>query len=179
VDELGWLDEHMARLADGDRSAVEPLFAALWAPVHGYCERALGSGADADDAAQQALEKIFAQVARYDRRRRALPWVIEVVIWECRTVRRRRQRARTVPLDRGDEMPTTAASPEEVVVTKDLVARAWATLAHLSEADREVLRATFAGDVEGPAEVSGAAMRKRRERAIGRLRAAWRKHYGH
>src|SRR5437016_4727352 len=55
VDDLAQLDQQMALLADGDRSAIEPLFRALWSLVHAYCQRALGAGADADDAAQQAL----------------------------------------------------------------------------------------------------------------------------
>src|ERR1017187_5865902 len=66
-DELQELDRQMALLADGDRSAIEPLFRALWPVIQGCCKRALGDGADADDAAQQAMEKIFNEASRYDR----------------------------------------------------------------------------------------------------------------
>ena len=51
VDELQELDRQMALLADGDRSAIEPLFRTLWPVIHAYCKRVLGAGVDAEDAA--------------------------------------------------------------------------------------------------------------------------------
>jgi RNA polymerase sigma-70 factor (ECF subfamily) len=177
-DELKVLDEQMALVADGDRSAVTPLFRALWPIVHAYCERALGAGADADDAAQQSMEKAFLEASRYDRARPALPWALAIALWECRTVRRRNQRARTTPLEGAPDRASGDASPEDAAIHGELVREARTLLETLSPADREVLLATFSEEVDVRGEVSGATLRKRRERALHRLRAAWREIYG-
>jgi RNA polymerase sigma-70 factor (ECF subfamily) len=178
VEDLARLDGQMALLADGDRSTIEPLFRALWPVVHSYCQRALGRCADADDAAQQAMVKVFAEAGRYDRTRRALPWVIAIAVWECRSVRRRRQRARTISLDAAEEAHSPAISPEEVVIERDLLDGALAAFEQLSASDRDVLRLAFEQEIEAPLSVSGATLRKRRQRALFRLRDAWRKLYG-
>lgn len=178
MDELELLDRQMGLLADGDRSVVGPLFRTLWPAIHAYCERALGSGADADDAAQQAMEKVFQEAARYDRTRRALPWAMAISLWECRTVRRRNQRARAVGVDTLPDVPSSAMTPEDAAIHAQLVADARALFATLSPTDRESLEETFAEEVEGRISISGPTLRKRRERALRRLREAWRLLYG-
>jgi RNA polymerase sigma-70 factor (ECF subfamily) len=178
LEDLELLDHQMARLADGDRSVVEPLFRALWPAIHTYCERVLGVGADADDAAQQAMEKVFQQASRFDRNRRALPWALAITLWECRTVRRRNQRARAVGVESVPDVASGAMNPEDATIHAQLVAEAQALLATLSPNDRQVLEDTFAEEVEGRLSVPGPTKRKRRERAIRRLREAWRLLYG-
>jgi RNA polymerase sigma-70 factor (ECF subfamily) len=178
VDDLAQLDQQMTLLADGDRSTIEPLFRALWPVVHSYCRRALGSCADADDAAQQAMEKVFAEAGRYDRTRRALPWVITIAVWECRSVRRRRQRGRTVSLDAAEHARSPSVSPEEAAVDRDLLDGALVAFEGLAASDRDVLRLAFEQEIEAPIAVSGATLRKRRQRALGKLRDGWRKLYG-
>jgi RNA polymerase sigma factor (sigma-70 family) len=178
VDELDLLDEGMARLADGDRSAIEVVFRTLLPHIVRCCEKMLGPGQDADDAAQQAMEKVFAEAHRYDRTRRALPWAVAIAVWECRTVRRRRQRSRTVPFDPSADPRSDDASPEDAVIGQDLLSAARVVFDELPPADRETLLAAFAEPTEGPTEVAGATIRKRRERATRRLRDAWRKIHG-
>src|SRR5207302_10345249 len=87
------LDRLVARLADGDRAAFGPVFEALWPVLRAFCGRAVGA-ADAEDAAQSALLRVFARAAEYDPEQRALPWVVGIAAWECRTLRRRRDRRR-------------------------------------------------------------------------------------
>src|SRR5689334_6702592 len=84
----GELQRLVARVAEGDRDAFHPLFEALWPVVRRFAERSLG-GADAEDAAQNALVKIFARASELDPARPALPWVIAIAASECRTLRRR------------------------------------------------------------------------------------------
>jgi RNA polymerase sigma-70 factor (ECF subfamily) len=62
---------------------------------------------------------------------------------------------------------------EEAFVKRDLAEAALAAMGELSELDRETLLSTFAD--EAPA---GATIRKRRERALGRLRQTLRRLYG-
>src|SRR5277367_207052 len=78
--------------ADGDRAAVQPLFAALWPVAVRYATRMVGDAALAEDCAQDALVALFGQLARFDRERDALGWALAIVTWQCRTARRRRER---------------------------------------------------------------------------------------
>src|SRR5512140_2698858 len=86
------LDRWMAAAADGDRTAIDPLFHALWPVAHGYATRFLGDPTLAEDATQEALVRLFAQLERYDRTRDALTWALTHTTWQCRTARRTRQR---------------------------------------------------------------------------------------
>jgi len=178
VENFAQLDEQMALLAEGDRSAIEVLFRGLWPLVHHYCEQMLGGGPEADDAAQAAMEKVFTEAARYDRALHAVPWALAIALWECRTVHRRRQRARTAPLEMAAGARSAGPSPEDATIERDLLDRAHAVLDQLSPSDRAVLQATFAQDTTIPTAISGSAFRKRRERALGRLRQAWEKLHG-
>jgi RNA polymerase sigma-70 factor (ECF subfamily) len=60
-------------------------------------------------------------------------------------------------------------------VNRDLLRAALASLGELSELDKETLLATFWD--EG-SSASGATLRKRRERALARLKASFRRLYG-
>src|SRR5260370_788744 len=83
----------MWRLAEGDRTAFRPVFALVWPQVRAFAARLVGP-ADGEDAAQAALLKIFSRASEYDRARDALPWVLGIAAWECRTLRRRWERRR-------------------------------------------------------------------------------------
>ena len=169
----GSLDALMARLAEGDRRAFTPLFERLWPPILRLCTAMLKNQADAADAAQQALEKILTRAADYDSARPALPWALAIASWECRTLTRKRVRRREYPEQSAPEIPT--ADPDGDYVERELIEAALTTLGTLSYADRETLIATFWQEA---ASVGGATLRKRRERALGRLRSAFRRLYG-
>lgn len=166
------LDALMARLADGDRAAFDGVFEAVWDPILRLCRTLLRNDADAADAAQEALQKILLRASDYDRKRPALPWALAIAGWECRTILRRRTRRNEV----GAEvlLQVGGEHPEVEIETRDLVAAALAAVGELSEMDQEVLMATFG---EEASSASGATLRKRRERAIDRLRATFRRLY--
>lgn len=167
------LDALMARLADGDRSAFTPVFRALWAPMMRFCRTLVRSDADAADAAQAAMEKILERANDYDKTRPAMPWALAIAGWECRTLLRKASRRRETPEDAVPE-PVHEAS-EEDFVQQDLARAAFQALGDLSETDRETLIATF---TEEAASIAGATLRKRRQRALERLRATFRRLYG-
>jgi len=166
------LDALMARLADGDRAAFPRVFELLWGPIHRLCCSLLKNEADAADAAQEAMQKIFERASDYDRTRPAMPWAMAIAAWESRTLARKRTRRR----EAADAGPDPAGEhPEEAFVRRNLTTAALSALGELSEADREALVATF---WEEAASVSGATLRKRRERALDRLRTTIRRLYG-
>jgi RNA polymerase sigma-70 factor (ECF subfamily) len=167
----------MARLADGDRSVFPQVFACLWPPIQRLCRSLLHNEADAADAAQEALHKILERApADYDRARPALPWALAIAGWECRSLLRKRQRRRELPeLERAEP----ATDPEQRFVQQDLSRAALEALGSLSEADREALFATFWEEAgAAPGGMLAATARKRRQRALARLREAFRRLYG-
>lgn len=166
------LDPLMTRLAEGDRSAFTPVFELLWPRAVRLCTSMLKNEADAADAAQQALTKILERASEYDRRRPAMPWALAIASWECRTILKRRFRRREVAEDAAGE---SAVSHDDEHVQRQLVEAALEAMGTLSETDRETLIATF---WEEAASASGATLRKRRERALVRLRSAFRRLYG-
>ena len=50
------------------------------------CKSLLKNEADAADAAQEAMQKVFTRAHQYDPTRHALPWALAIAAWECRTV---------------------------------------------------------------------------------------------
>jgi len=167
------LNALMARLGDGDRSVFASVFRLLWSPTLRLCMSMLKNEADAKDAAQQGMEKILARASDYDPKRPALPWALAISAWECRTILRKRNRRRETPEELADE-PMTAAS-EDDMLRRNLTQAALDAMGQLSDSDRETLVATFWDEA---ASSSGATFRKRRERALQRLRDAFKRMYG-
>ena len=163
----------MIRLADGDRSVFDDVYAQLWPIVNAFCKKTL-SHADAEDAAQQVLLKVFDRATTFERDRDALTWTLSIAVWEVRTVRRRYLRSKTSALDE-QPLPSIADNPEGLSVERQIVDAARQVLGQLSERDQETLLATF--HEERPERIAGATFRKRRERALVRLRDAWSRIY--
>jgi RNA polymerase sigma-70 factor (ECF subfamily) len=170
------LNALMARLADGDRAAFTPIFRALWPSVRRLCVHLLHSDADGEDAAQQAMQKILSRASEYDSSRAALPWALGIAGWECRTLRRTQGRRREQAEELSSEAHDTRPLAEEALAERDLVRAALDALGTLSASDQETLLATYF-EHSGQSPVGGAALRKRRERALTRLRLAFRRLY--
>jgi RNA polymerase sigma factor (sigma-70 family) len=172
------IEDHMRRLADGDRRAFDPLFAELWPLLRAFCRRATGSEADGDDAAQEALVKIFARASTFDPDRNAVSWVLAIAAWECRTVRRRAARRREQDLTRAADTPSTDRSIDDTLESHQLAAAATDLLGALAPQDAETILAAVSGDAAERPPIAPATFRKRLERALARLRAAWRARHG-
>jgi RNA polymerase sigma-70 factor (ECF subfamily) len=170
------LHDLLVRLADGDRAAFPPAFTLLWPVTRAFARSFLREDAGAEDAAQQALVRVFLRAAEFDPSRPALPWVLGVVANECRTLRRRKQRRREGSLAEADARPDPAASPEEEVARRDLERAAFGVLDGLPAADVEAILAHI-GAAERP-DLPPPTFRKRVERALKRLRQAWRQRHG-
>lgn len=167
------LDALMARLAEGDRSVFTEVFQRLWPAALRLCISLIGDEDDAADAAQQAMVKIFERASDYDATRPALPWALAIAAWECRTLRRWRQRRRETPVGPVDRV--RGAGGEAELVNRDLLRAGLESLGKLSELDKETLLSTF---WEEHGSAAGATLRKRRERALAHLRSTFRRLYG-
>ena len=116
--------------------------------------------------------KVFEQAHRFHAGGDALAWALEIASWECRTElrRRRRKQATVAPLE-----DDPVDSPEAALERAQLNAALKASLAHLSAGDQEIVARVL--DESFPAHADAAA-RKRKQRALGRLKLAWRSFYG-
>jgi RNA polymerase sigma-70 factor, ECF subfamily len=162
------------RLADGDRSACGPAFVLLWPIVRRFTERALGSTADAEDAAQDALVKVFARVSQYDASRSALPWVLSIAAYECKSYRQRRRRSKVTTGGEPDAVDH-APDPERATVERDLEAAVREAVQGLSTSEQFTLRTVLD---EQRADALSATVRKQLSRALVRLRIIWRSRHG-
>ncbi len=171
------LHEAMVRLADGDRSAFDLVFATIWPVLRRFSLRIMGSPADAEDAAQAALEKIFYRAAEFDPSRDALAWILGIAAYECRSLRQKSRRRKEQPGGLYDLVPVLALngdlSPEDRVIAGDLDAAVLDVLGTLQANDVETLQLLLAED-----RPEGATFRKRVERAMHRLREAWKAKHG-
>jgi RNA polymerase sigma-70 factor, ECF subfamily len=163
----------MARLADGDRSAFDFVFATLRPLLEGFARRLSRTSADAEDAAQHALLKVFEQAHRYDPAKDVAAWALAITAHECHAVRRKR---RAEAPDTGSEtIPSPRPDPEAAAIDRDLMVAASEALGSLRSEDAETLAAAWRG--ERP-PIPPTAFRKRVQRATERLRAAWRSRHG-
>jgi RNA polymerase sigma-70 factor (ECF subfamily) len=164
----------LQRLADGDRSAIEPAFVALGPLVRAFAARALPRSMDAEDAAQSALTKLFEQVRDFDPSRDGVAWALAVVHFECRTIARRAQRRREQALDPETHAPSTTDTPESLMGRRELEAMARELFSDLGDDDAR----TIAAAIEDERPRADATFRKRLQRALARLRLAWRTKHG-
>jgi RNA polymerase sigma-70 factor (ECF subfamily) len=169
------LQKELTALVRGDRTAFDPLFRRMWPLVRAFAARTLPAD-EAEDAAQEAMLKIFSRASEFDPGRDALAWVLGVTAWQVRTHRTRRRRRREDSLEGAPEAIDAAASPEREAMARDLSGALDAALAGLPARDAATLLAYARG--ERP-DLPGATFRKRVERALARLRGRWRYDHEH
>ena len=163
------LRAQLIRLKEGDRTAFTAVFDTLHPLTVAFARRMVGD-VEAEDAAQQALLKLFAQAAAYDETKDVAAWALSLTAWECRTIRTRNRRRKEVPMLEVDSDPVH--DPRDDLFERKVIEEARAVLKSLSPADQETLQRAFAGDGCGP------TFRKRKQRAIARLIHAWRTIHG-
>lgn len=166
----------LTRLADGDRSAFAVLMTELWPVVLAFVRKTVREAADAEDVAQEVFVKVAARISDYDRSREGLTWVYAIAAFEIRTHLRRVQRRREAPAP-GDDAPLPDPSPSQIdlMIDEEISRMLAGALGELTDAERALL-----GLGEGSIEpaLAGATIRKRRQRALGKLRTVWSRLYG-
>jgi RNA polymerase sigma-70 factor (ECF subfamily) len=168
------IHDAMVRLSDGDRAAFDTLLDELWPVILSFVER--GRVSDAEDVAQEVFFKICARIADFERERDGLSWAFGIASYEIMTQRRRSKRRREV----WDEASLVgqldgSASQEEVLLQREVIAAFQHAVGALTEDDLQALGLAPRCDVSG---VPNATLRKRRQRALERLRGLWRTIYG-
>lgn len=171
------INEALVRLADGDRSSFTVLMDELWPVLLSFASRLIGERADAEDVAQETLIKIAARIADYDRSRDGVTWAYAIAAYEVRTWRRKRYRRRELPSSENvEQLIAPTPSIEDVYMEEQLGQALADALGTLSESDREALGVSERTRLSG--ETSDTAIRKRRQRAVTKLRSLWSHLYG-
>ncbi len=159
------LDELMARLANGDRSAFSPLHAALRPRALRLVAARLGE-AHAADVAQSALLKVFANASDFTPGRPCLPWFYAVVANEIRSERRRG--VRLVPSEIADDALVDDHHPEAAFVDREIERALEVAIDRLDIDSANAIRALLGR--EPLPNLPPATFRKRVSRAYAKLR---------
>lgn len=162
----------MVLLASGDRDAFATVFDGLWPSVRAFAVRATGDAPEAEDIAQRTLLKVFSRITDFDTTRDGVAWVFGIAAFEIKTFRKQRQRRKEGPEIDSAHAAAPAATPEEAAIEMELRQALTDVLGELKPTDREVLLSDRARN-----EPASATSRKRRQRALGRLRDLWRRRY--
>jgi RNA polymerase sigma-70 factor (ECF subfamily) len=164
------LDALMARLAEGDRTAFDPLFAELCPRAQRAARRVLPA-ATADDIAQSALERVFFRAAEFEPGRPVLPWFYAIVGNEIRSARRKRVH---------DALPDTlldpSGAPDEALAAAELERALEAAIASLDAISAEAIASLLGRSA--PLALAAPTFRKRVSRAYARLRVILGAHHG-
>jgi RNA polymerase sigma factor (sigma-70 family) len=173
------LGVNLVRLAGGERDVFDEVFGALWPPLLALSRRLLGDTGDAEDAVQEAIVKMLGNVDEYDASRDALSWAFAITAFEVRTLRKQRARRRESASATAGIADDPTRTPEARLVDAELRSRLAESVDLLSEVDRQTISTYLGlGSQAAAGEALGSAARKRRQRALARLRAIWRSLHG-
>lgn len=164
----------MIRFSDGDRDAFRAVFDGLW-PALLSLARGMGlPPPDAEDAAQKALLRVFAQIADLDPDRDGVAWALTLLSYEVLTLRKQRLRRREAASEELAEARDERAGPEDLAQRAELYRQLREAVGALEERDQQALACVLADTEPSPGETA----RKRRYRALERLRAWWWRSHG-
>ncbi len=167
----------MVRLADGDRSAFQPVFDLVWPLVNAFSTRWTQGSPEAEDISQQVLLSVFSRASEFDRDRDAVAWILGIAAYECRTHRQKvRRRREEIGGDlEQSERWEPGSDPETKALEADLRESVLATLGRLAPHEREAVE-SYLLETERPLGVAPATFRKRLERGIKSLKTLWSVH---
>ena len=133
----------MARLAKGDRDALEPLMARHYKRVYRIGLGYLRNPEDALDVVQETFVRAFEHAGRWDSRAEVAPWIARIAVNQSidRYRRNKRRRATYSPLEEGDHQESLATpdvSPERRALSGQIGDRIARALKGLPETQRAV-----------------------------------------
>src|SRR5438874_5510974 len=133
----------LARLARGERQALEELFGRYRSLAYRVAHRLLGNEADALDAVQEGFVKALSRLDSFQGRSTFKTWLLRVVSNAALDFGRQRGRRETLSLsalrvnDRHSRQPLAVTDPPSGLERADLRRLLQEALATLSEAQRQ------------------------------------------
>lgn len=160
------LDVLMSRLARGDRTAFDGLYAALGSRALRVARLRIGD-TDAHDVAQQVLERVFARASEFTPGRPCLPWFYAILGNELQATRRRQSRL-LLDESAADSLVAPDTGAEAMLLERELERALESAVAEL-DTDAASAIAALLGRGATP-DVKPATLRKRLSRAYAKLR---------
>ena len=102
--------ENIARAAKGDANAFETLMGAYEKKIYALCLRMMGNPHDGEDAAQEAMLRIWRTIGQYRFESAFSTWVYRVTASCCMDAIRKRSRQTQPSLEDGGIRPQTPFS---------------------------------------------------------------------
>lgn len=177
-----WLEQAQR----GDEQAFGRLVESYQVPVYNLCHRMLGDPVEAEDAAQETFLKAYRNLARFDRQRKFINWILTIASNHC-VDRLRRRKINFVSLE--ELIPSTFVSdktsgPEISLVEQQEQDELQDLLKKLSPKDRAtvILKYWYEMSYEEIAEtlsLSISAVKSRLHRARRDLATLWMERQDH
>jgi len=145
ADNRALLTAALARVAAGDRVALQTVYRLTSAKLFGLCARILGDRAEAEDVLQDIYMTVWRKAAGFDPTR-ASPITWLVAIARNRAIDRLRSRGsarRFAPIDAAAEVADGAPTPEIAVEDSEAYARLHGCLQALAGHERSALNGAF------------------------------------
>ena len=144
----------MARVAQGDARAFTMLVGELYGPALRVATRVVGDRAEAEDALQAALTRLWTEAARFDPDKGSVGgWFRRIVVNQC--LDRRRRIKLVAPIEAAATVPSDLPDPFASAEANARARRVDAAMAQLNPRQRAAIM-LFHGEGASMAEVAAA-----------------------
>ncbi len=142
----------MARVAEGDARAFTMLVGELYGPALRVATRVVGDRAEAEDALQAALTRLWTEAARFDPAKGSVGgWFRRIVVNQC--LDRRRRLKVVAPIEAAATVPSDLPDPFASAEANARARRVDAAMAQLNPRQRAAIM-LFHGEGASMAEVA-------------------------
>ncbi|MBI2155091.1 MAG: RNA polymerase sigma factor [Candidatus Rokubacteria bacterium] len=113
--------ELMARVREGEQSALELLFARWEGPLFAFFYRLGCPPSSVEDLTEEVLVSVYRRRHRYDLDRPLAPWLFGVarLVWKDFLRHRGRELAQATPLEVAKELPSPMHDPSELAEIRE------------------------------------------------------------
>lgn len=117
---LKMLDEQIAKIADGDKSALAVLYNCISVPVYSYALSVLKNRSDAEDVLHDTMLEVWRSAPGYQSMGKPMAWIITIARSLCLMNLRRKSRFSDEPLETAVYMPENEelTSEDKIVIRK-------------------------------------------------------------
>lgn len=116
---------------------------------------------------------MFSRAAQFREGAEALPWILTITSFECKTHLKKigRRRENFTDVFGMSQTPSKLLSADDAISQKEHEEALHACLGELQQSDRDALMSAYFG--AAAPNINAATLRKRVQRAIVRLKTAW------
>lgn len=132
--------ELMARVREGEQTALEELFARWEGPLFGFFYRLGCPPSAVADLTEEVLVAVYRQRRRYDLGRPFAPWLYGIarIVWKGHLRRRGREMRHTAPLEAARAVPSADLGPAGLTEAREEVNAVHSATQQLPEEQRAV-----------------------------------------